>query len=71
MKTPLETHFVTDDFKQEFFFSKCRRVQWKDKQNDEQEMTQASFINMTYGWNQLSQIKGVNMIWNLVVLRIL
>ena len=56
MKTPLETHFVTDDFKQEFFFSKCRRVQWKDKQNDEQEMTQASFINMTYGWNQLSQI---------------
>ena len=32
METPLETHFVTDDFKQEFFFSKSRRVQWKDKQ---------------------------------------
>ena len=52
---------VTDDFKQEFFISKSSRVQWKDKQNDEKEMTQASFINMTYGRSQLSRIKGVNM----------
>ena len=31
--------FVTDDFKQGFFISRSKRVQWKNKQNDEQEMT--------------------------------